>query len=44
MATVDKTHKIYIDQMGKSPMTSIRGNKYVIIMYVYDDNEILQQD
>ena len=41
MATVDETHKIYTDQMGKFPMTSIRGKKYVIIVYVYGANVIL---
>ena len=41
MATVDKTHKIYTDQMGKFPITSSRVNKYILIMYVYDDNVIL---
>ena len=42
MATVDETNKIYTNQMGKSPMTSSRGKKYVLIMYVYDTNAILE--
>ena len=41
MAIVDKTHKIYTDQTGKFPITSSRGNKYILIMYVYDSNAIL---
>ena len=41
MATVKETHKIYTDQTGKSPITSSKGNKYILIMYVYDDNKIL---
>ena len=40
MATVEKTHKIYTEQTGKFPMAPSRGNKYVLIMYVYDDNAI----
>ena len=42
VSTVDKTHKIYTDQTGKLPMTSSWGNKYVLIMYVYDSNEIIE--
>ena len=41
MATVDETQKIYTDQTGKFPITSCRGNKYILIMYVYDANAIL---
>ena len=41
MATVEETHKIYTDQTGKFPITYSRGNKYILIMYVYDDNAIL---
>ena len=41
MATVDETHKIYTDQTGKFLITSSRGNKYILIMYVYDDNSNL---
>ena len=43
MATVEETHKIYTYYMGKYPMTSIRGNKYLLIMYVYDANAILAE-
>ena len=38
MATVYETNNIYTDQTGKFTMTSSRGNRYVIIMYVYDAN------
>ena len=41
METVDETHKIYTDQTRKLPITSIWGNKYILIMYVYDANAIL---
>ena len=35
MVTVDETHKIYTDHTGKFPITSSRGTKYILIMYVY---------
>ena len=41
MVKVDDNHKIYTDQTGKYPITSIRGNKYILIIYVYDANAIL---
>ena len=41
MATVDETKKIYTDQTGKFPITYSWGNKYILIMYVYDANAIL---
>ena len=43
MATVDESHKIYTEQTGKFPMTSSGGNKYVLIMYVYNTNTILAE-
>ena len=41
MATFEKTHIIYTEQMLKSSMTSSRGKNIVLIMYVYDSNAIL---
>ena len=41
MATINKDHNIYTEQMGKFLMTSSQGNKYVLIMYVYYANDIL---
>ena len=41
MATVDETVKIYTDQTGKSPIMSSRGNKYILIIYVFGANAIL---
>ena len=41
VATVGETHNIYTDQVGKFPITSSWGNKYILIMYVYDYNSIL---
>ena len=43
MVTVDETHKIYTYQTGKFSMMSSRGNMYVLIMYVYDANAILEE-
>ena len=40
MSTVDENHKIYTDQTVKFPITSSCGNKYILIMYVYDANTI----
>ena len=40
MATVEKTHRTYTDYTGKSSMTSSKGNKYLLIMYVYNYNKI----
>ena len=41
IATVEKTYKIYTNQTIKPPITSIRVNKYILIMHVYDYNAIL---
>ena len=41
MATVGETHKIYTDRTGKFTITSSQGNKYILIMYLYDANAIL---
>ena len=43
MNTVDENHKIYTEQTGKPPITSSPGNKYILIMYVYDANAILKE-
>ena len=36
-----KEGKIYSDLCGRLPTTSIRGNKYIYVMYVHDCNSIL---
>jgi hypothetical protein len=33
--------KVYTDLTGRFPTTSSKGNKYVLILYEYDDNAIL---
>jgi hypothetical protein len=35
--------QIYTDQKGIFPVVSIKGNKYIIILYDYDSNAILAQ-
>ena len=42
IATVEENHKIYTYQTVKLPIISSRGNKYILIMYVYDYNAILE--
>ena len=39
----ESTAKAYSDQTGKFPFTSSRGNKYLMIVYDYDSNAILQE-
>jgi hypothetical protein len=35
------TVQIYTDQMGRFPVVSSKGNKYIMILYDYDSNAIL---
>jgi hypothetical protein len=41
-ATID-AGQIYTDQTGRFPVISIKGNKYIMILYDYDSNAILAQ-
>jgi hypothetical protein len=41
-ATIDAGH-IYTDQTGSFPVVSSKGNKYIMILYDYDSNVILEQ-
>jgi hypothetical protein len=41
-ATID-AGQIYTDQTGISPVVSSKGNKYIMILYDYDSNDILAQ-
>ena len=43
LVSFEKTAKAYSDQTGKFPYTSSRGHKYLLIIYDYDSNAILQQ-
>ena len=38
--TVDLTGKNYTDQTGRFPVTSRKGNKYILVAYHYDSNTI----
>ena len=40
LKTVDLTGNIYTDQTGRFPVTSSKGNKYVLVCYHYDSNTI----
>ena len=40
-AIITKEGNIYSDLCGRLPTTSIRGNKYIYVMYVYDCNDII---
>jgi hypothetical protein len=41
-ATVD-AGQIYTDQTGRFPVVSNRGNKYIMVLYEYDDNAIMAE-
>ena len=38
--TVDLAGKFYTDQTGRFPVTSIKGNKYILVAYQFDSNII----
>ena len=38
--TVDISGKIYTDQTGRFPVTSSKGNKYILVAYHFDSNTI----
>ena len=41
LQTIDLTGKIYTDQTGCLPVTSIHGSKYLMVLYNHDSNAIL---
>jgi hypothetical protein len=41
-ATID-AGQIYTDPTGRFPVVSSKGNKYIMILYDYDSNAILEQ-
>ena len=43
MKPIQMTGQIYSDQTGRFPVTSSRGNKYIMIVYDYDSNAILSE-
>ena len=40
---IEQTGQIYMDQTGHLPVTSSRGNKYIMTLYDYDSNAILTE-
>jgi hypothetical protein len=42
-ATITETGKIYTDQTGRFPVTSSRGNRYILVLYDYHTNAILTE-
>ena len=40
LKTVDMSGKSYADQTGRFPVTSSRGNKYILVTYHFDSNTI----
>ncbi|GFH54654.1 hypothetical protein CTEN210_11130 [Chaetoceros tenuissimus] len=42
LSTIDKSQTAYGDLTGRYPIQSSRGNEYVLIVYDYDSNAILQ--
>ena len=40
LKTVDCTGEFYTDQTGRFPITSRKGNKYILVAYHYDSNNI----
>ena len=40
LKAVDLIEKIYTDQTGRFPITSRKGNKYILVAYHYDSNTI----
>ena len=40
---IEITGQIFSDQTGRFPVTSSRGNKYIMIVYDYDSNSILAE-
>jgi hypothetical protein len=41
-ATIDAGQK-YMDQTGRFPVVSSKGNKYIMVLYDYDSNAILEK-
>ena len=40
---MDFTGKFYTDQTGQFPITSSKGNKYILVAYNYDSNTIHEE-
>ena len=44
MKIIDLSHKIHIDQTGRFPTTSSKGNKNVMITCDYDSNAVIVRE
>ena len=42
-ASIEYTGKVYTYQMGQLPVTSSKFNKYIMEMYVYNENSIMTE-
>jgi hypothetical protein len=42
-ATIVNSGQIYSDLTGRFPTTSVKGNKYVLVVYDYDTNNVLTE-
>jgi hypothetical protein len=40
-AAIIDAGKKYIDQTGRFPVVSIKGDKYIMVLYQYDGNTII---
>ena len=43
LTDINDTYMIHTDLTGRFPVTSKRGNKYILLLYDYDTNAILQE-
>ena len=43
LKTLDVTWNIYTDQTGRFPVTSSKGNKYILVAYHYESNTIHEE-
>ena len=43
LGLVEFTNKVYSDQIGRFPVNSSKGNKYILVLYEQDSNTILAE-
>ena len=43
LQTIEFTGKVSTDKTGRFPITSLRGNKYLMVLYDHDSNAILAE-
>ena len=42
-ANIEETGKVYTNQTGQFPLSSIAGNQYILVIYYYDSNAIMTE-